>query len=456
MSNIGTSERPLRLAIIGSGPSGFYAAESLLGADISVEVDMYDSLPAPFGLVRYGVAPDHAKIKNITARYEKTAKMDGYAYFGNVRVGEDIAVEELRRFYDALIFANGAATDRRLGIPSEDLEGSYTATEFVAWYNGHPEYLDRNFDLSHDVAVVIGQGNVAMDVARVLCKTVDELKHTDIAQHALDALAKSKVREVHMVGRRGPAQAAFTPPEIKEFGDLADCDPLVSKEQLELSDASAAELEMNRDARKNYERLVEFAERDEPTKRRRFISDFYTSPVEIVGKEKMEAVVFGRNELTGEPGAQKARGTGETFLMECGVLFRSVGYRGVHMPGVPFDERSGTFPNLEGRILDGDTPVTGLYAVGWIKRGPSGVIGTNKPDAIETAKHVLSDVAALPPAAEPSRAAVQALLDGKRIRVVDYEAWRRIDTAEIARGEAVGKPREKFVRVEDMLEAAGV
>jgi len=456
VSNIGTSERPLRVAIVGSGPSGFYAAESLLGADLNVEVDMYDSLPAPFGLVRYGVAPDHAKIKNIIARYEKTAQMDGYAYFGNVRIGSDLAVEELRRFYDAVIFANGAASDRRLGIPGEDLPGSYTATEFVAWYNGHPEYLDRRFDLSHEVAAVIGQGNVAIDVARILCKTVDELKHTDIAQHALDALAQSKVREVHMVGRRGPAQAAFTPPEIKEFGNLADCDPFVSKEQLELSDASAAELEMNRDARKNYERLVGYAERGDPTKSRRFIADFYTSPIEIVGEEKMEAVVFERNALTGEPGAQKARGTGETFLMECGVFFRSVGYRGVHMPGVPFDERGGTFPNAEGRILDGEVPVPGLYAVGWIKRGPSGVIGTNKPDAIETARHVLSDVATLPRAEEPSREAVSLLLEEKRVRVVDYAAWQRIDAAEIALGETVGKPREKFVRVEDMLEAAGV
>ncbi|HKW14672.1 MAG TPA: FAD-dependent oxidoreductase, partial [Candidatus Krumholzibacteria bacterium] len=222
----------LRFAVVGSGPAGFYAAEALLAAESSPLVDVYDSLPAPFGLVRYGVAPDHPKIKNIIARYEKTAAHPGFAFFGNVTVGKDITVEEMRRFYDAIVFANGAQTDRRLGVPGEDLPGSYTATEFVAWYNGHPDYQDREFDLSHECVVVIGQGNVAVDVARILCKTVDELKDTDITARALEVLAESRVREVRMIGRRGPVQAAFTPPEMKELGEFEDCDLVVDAAEL--------------------------------------------------------------------------------------------------------------------------------------------------------------------------------------------------------------------------------
>jgi len=448
----------LRVAIVGSGPSGFYAAESLLGGEAAVEVDMYDRLPAPFGLVRYGVAPDHEKIKTIIKRYEKTAAMPGFAFFGNVRVGEDVSVDDLRAFYDAVVFACGAQTDRRLGIPGEDLPGSYTATEFVAWYNGHPEYRDRAFDLSHDVAVVIGQGNVAMDVARILCKTIDELKTTDIAQVALDVLAESRVREVHMIGRRGPVQAAFTPPEIKEFGELADCDPVVDAGFLTLNDASRAELEELkwRDAQKNYETLKSYAGRGAPTRSRRFVVQFYRSPVALSGDGRLERVTFEKNRLEGEPGRQRSVGTGETYETGCGVLFRSVGYRGVPIAGVPFDDKRGVFPNAEGRIVSGGEVVRGLYAVGWIKRGPSGIIGTNKPDSFETAKNLVADIGELAPCAHPRRDDVTAFLRGKQIRFVGYPDWQRIDAAEVERGRAVGKPREKFVTVEEMLDAAGL
>jgi ferredoxin--NADP+ reductase len=453
---LGSESRPLRVAVIGSGPSGFYAAESLLGSEHTVLVDMYDRLPAPFGLVRYGVAPDHGKIKNIIKRYQKTASDPGFAFFGNVRVGEDVTVDELRRFYDAVVFACGAQTDRRLGIPGEDLPGSYTATEFVAWYNGHPEYRDRTFDLSHEVAVVIGQGNVAIDVARILCKTVDELKTTDIAQYALDALAESKVRRVHMIGRRGPVQAAFTPPELKEFGALEACDPEVDPRALELNDASRAELEELkwRDSQKNYDMLTEYAAREDTGKPRRFVIEFYRSPVELIGRDHLERVVFEKNRLEGEPGRQKARGTGERYEMDCGLFFRSVGYRGVPIDGVPFDEKSGTFPNEEGRItVDGDV-VPGMYAVGWIKRGPSGIIGTNKPDSFETAKHLIADLPSLSPCESPGRDTVLEFLAGRGVKVVDYPAWTRIDAAEVKRGEAVGKPREKFITIEEMIAAA--
>ena len=447
--------RPLRVAIVGSGPGGFYAAESLLAAG-GAEVDMIEALPAPFGLVRYGVAPDHPKIKTIIARYEKTAEHPSFAFLGNTEVGRDISAAELRRFYDAVIFACGAQTDRRLGIPGEDLPGSHTATEFVAWYNGHPGYQDRVFDLSCDCAVVIGQGNVAVDVARILAKTVDELAHTDITARALEVLAESKVREIRMVGRRGPVQAAFSPVELKELGELGDCDVLVDPADLVLNDASRAEIEVLkwRDARKNLDLLTGFASRTPGGRARRLFIEFFRSPKEIRGVGGAQEIVMERNALSGEAGAQRAAGTGRVESVACGAVFRSVGYRGVPIDGVPFDEKAGIMPNVEGRVVHGGTPVPGLYAVGWIKRGPSGVIGTNKPDAMETVKHVLSDAPSLPLCAEPARDAMLEFLAARGVRVVSYPQWRVIDVAEVARGAAAGKPREKFVDIDEMLSAA--
>ena len=444
---------PLRVAVVGSGPAGFYAAEALLAVESPILVDVIDALPAPFGLVRYGVAPDHPKIKNIIARYEKTAAHPNFAFLGNVEVGKDISMEEMRRFYDAIVFANGAQTDRRLGVPGEDLPGSYTATEFVAWYNGHPDYQDREFDLSHECAVVIGQGNVAVDVARVLCKTVDELKDTDITARALDVLAESRIREVRMIGRRGPVQAAFTPPEMKELGELGDCDLIVDPAELELNDASRAELEVLkwREAQKNYELLREAAGREPAGKSRRLLIQFYRGPKELVGDARLDGVILEHNQLTGEPGAQKASGTGVTELVPCGVLFRSVGYRGVALPGVPFDEKAAVIPNVAGRVMENGVQAPGLYATGWIKRGPSGIIGTNKPDAFETVKSLIADLPSLARCAEPSRDTLLAFLKARGTRVVSYEDWRQIDAAEVERGRAAGKPREKFVRVDEML-----
>ena len=300
-ANLGTFERPLRVCIVGSGPSGFYATEELLSGKVAVKVDMFDRLPAPFGLVRYGVAPDHPKIKNVIKVYEKTAANPQFSFFGNVEVGRTIGIKELQMFYDAIIFACGAQTDRTLGIPGENLSGSYTATEFVAWYNGHPDYRNRKFDLSHEVAVVVGQGNVAMDVSRILCKTVDELKNTDIAQYALEALAQSKIKEVHLIGRRGPVQAAFTPPEIKEFGELHDCDPIVNPPDINLNSESHSEIEnpQNITAKKNFEILREFSMRPFPHKGRKFIIHFFKSPKELKGNGRVEQLVLERNTLSG-------------------------------------------------------------------------------------------------------------------------------------------------------------
>lgn len=456
-AKLGTESRPLRIAIVGSGPSGFYAAEALAKSDKNVTVDFFDRLPAPFGLVRYGVAPDHAKIKNVIKVYEKTAERENVGFFLNVTVGKDISVPELKKYYDAVLFTCGAETDRKLGIPGEDLSGSHTATEFVAWYNGRPEYRDRKFDLAGKVAVIIGQGNVAMDVSRILAKSVDELKETDIAQHALLALMKSNIEEIHLIGRRGPAQAAFTPVEIREFGELAGCDPVVDPSDLNIGETSQKELDDpgNAPKKKNFDILKGFAANGAGTKPKKFICHFLKSPVELKGAGKVEKVILEKNVLTGEAGNQKAKGTGVKEELKCDILFRSVGYRGIPIEGVPFDTNKGVFENEAGRITDKGSVVTGLYCAGWIKRGPSGVIGTNKPDSEETVRKILEDAGSLAPCAVPSSEELYKFLKGKGVKVVRFADWKKIDAAEIANGQKNGKPREKFVKVEDMLAVLG-
>jgi ferredoxin/flavodoxin---NADP+ reductase len=449
----GSPDSPLRVAIIGSGPSGFYAADALLKADAPVQVDMFDRLPTPFGLVRGGVAPDHAKIKKVIRVYERIAAHDAFLFLGNVEIGRHLSVDELRRFYDAVIFACGAETDRKLNIPGEDLPGSHTATEFVGWYNGHPDFRDRTFDLSQEVVAVIGQGNVAIDVARILAKTADELRETDIAQHALDALAASKVREIHLIGRRGPVQAKFTTNEIREFGGLPECDPVVDPADLEVDPVSREELlhPENKQSPKNLEVLEAFAARPAPSKRKRVVLQFHRSPVALQGDGRVEHIVLEHNRLEGEAFHQRAVGTGLTEEFPCGLVFRSVGYHGVPIPGVPFDEMRGVFPNTHGRILDGGEPMLALYAVGWIKRGPSGIIGNNKPDSKETVHALLDDAPQLSRCEVPDTGAIRELIASRGVRVVSFKDWRAIDAAEVARGEAAGKPREKFTRVDEML-----
>lgn len=453
MTQLGSAERPLRVAIVGSGPSGFYAADPLLKSESPVcTVDMFDRLPTPYGLVRGGVAPDHPKIRTVTRVYEKIADHERFRFFGNVKIGRDLSVDELKRHYDAILFSCGAETDRRLGIPGEDLPGSYTATSFVAWYNAHPDARDLQFDLSQEAAVVIGVGNVAMDVARTLAKTVDELKTTDIAQHALDALAESKIKDIYIIGRRGAAQAAYTTPELKEMGELEACDPVVGAQEIALDALSQQELS-DRNVQRNIEILTAYNQRAAGSKPRRIHFRFLLSPTEIKGNGRVESIVLEKNRLEGEPFSLKARGTGELEEIPAGLVFRSIGYKGIPMPGVPFDEKRGVFPNTLGRILDGDAPAPGLYCAGWIKRGPSGIIGTNKPDSVETVEQLLADREKLTPCAEPSSDAVEALLKSRGVRIVDTAGWRKIDAAEIAAGQAVGKPRERFTRIEEMLAA---
>lgn len=454
MSDLGTARNPARAAIVGSGPSGFYAAEALLASERTFLVDLFERLPSPFGLVRSGVAPDHPKLKEPVRVYQKIAESPQLRFLGNVMVGRDITVEELKACYHVVIFACGAETDRKLGIPGEHLAGSHAATEFVGWYNGHPEYRDRVFDLSHETAVVIGQGNVAVDICRMLCKTADELRRTDIAGHALEVLAQSRIRDVYMIGRRGPAQAKFTHQELRELGNLAECDPIVDPRDLELNAASREELadRRNRANLKGYEVLQAFASRPPPTRHRRCHIQFLKSPRELKGEGRLERVVLARNCLEGEPSRQVARETGAVEELVCGVLFRSVGYRGIAIPGVPFDDDRGVIPNRDGRVVNGENAVPGLYVTGWIKRGPTGIIGTNREDSVATVNSLLADLPKIDAGAKPGADGLKGLLERRGIRAVSYSDWCKIDAAEVRRGEAAGKPREKFTRVEEMLD----
>ncbi|GAB4527406.1 MAG: FAD-dependent oxidoreductase [Anaerolineae bacterium] len=462
MVNPGTVSEPLRVAIIGSGPAGFYAAERLQKEKrLVVEIDMFERLPTPFGLVRGGVAPDHQKIKSVTSLYDRIARKPGFRFYGNVEFGTDITHEDLLRFYHAIIYAVGAQSDRRLGIPGEDLPGSHSATEFVAWYNGHPDFRDREFDLSQESVAVIGVGNVALDVARVLLRTPEELARTDIADYALEALSNSNVRRVYVLGRRGPAQAAFTNAEIKELGEMEGAECIVDPEDLELDPLSKAYLESGADpvAVKNIQVLSVYARQPAGQKPRQLILRFLVSPVEILGTDRVEAIKVVRNELyAAEDGTLRPRPTGQYEEIPVGLVFRSVGYRGVPLPGVPFYDRWGVIPNDRGRVLtkhETGSQVIGEYVVGWIKRGPSGVIGTNRPDAIETVELLLEDLRAgrllTPP--EPSREAMEELLEERGIRYVTYEDWLVIDELERRAGKELGRPRLKFCSVEEMLEA---
>ena len=435
---------PLRVAVVGSGPAGFYAAAALLASELEIEVDMIERLPTPWGLVRLGVAPDHPNIKAVSRAFERTAAQPGFRFFGNVEVCKDVSHAELAALYDAVVYSVGAQTDRQLGIPGEDLPGSWAATEFVAWYNGHPDFQDLSFDLSGERAVVIGNGNVALDVARMLALTPEELAPTDTTDAAIEAIVGSGIREILVVGRRGPVQAAWTPVEVGELGELAGADVIVDPAELELDEGSAAELEAAPPTvRRNIEHLRDYAAREPSGKPRAIRLRFLSSPVAIHGDGKVEAIELVRNELVDG----RAVPTEERETIPCGIVFRSVGYQGVALPGLPFDERSATIPNEGGRVEPG------LYAAGWIKRGPSGVIGTNKKDASETVALLLDDARAglLPTRGEGT---LEELLDERGVEAILYAGWEAIDTAERNAGEPLGRPRVKLASWDDLLTAA--
>jgi len=448
----GTLERPLRVAIIGSGPSGFYAADSLFKSSLPVTVDMFEQLPTPFGLARSGVAPDHEKIREITKYFHKIASKEHFAFFGNVALGYRVSVQVLKRYYDAIIFACGTTVGKNMGIPGEDLPGCHTAATFVGWYNGHPAHAEFPFDLSHETAVVIGVGNVALDVARILTKTVDELKHTDISRQALDALATSKIKEVHVIGRRGPVQAKFKENEIKELGRLRNCACIIDPHELEINAASEKELE-EPGARRILSILHEMAQQPLDTnKQRRIHLRFLMSPIRIEGTSRVESILLEKNILTGEAFKQKAKGTGEIVEIPCGLVFSSIGYRANPIPGVPFNHRLGIIANQEGRVTEDNEVVPGLYTVGWIKRGPSGLIGANKPCSAETVQKLLEDLPSLPPCEVPSTDEMKNMLARRGVRFVSYEDWLKIDALEQERGKLAGKPRERFTRISEMMD----
>jgi ferredoxin/flavodoxin---NADP+ reductase len=464
MESLGTADQPLRVAIVGSGPSGFYAAGQLLKCkshpDLNVQVDVYDRLPTPWGLVRGGVAPDHPNIKAVSRVYEKTAEHPEFRFYGNVEYGRDLTHADLHARYHAVIYAVGAQTDRRLGIPGEDLPGSWAATEFVAWYNGHPDYRELEFDLSCERAVVIGNGNVAADVARMLALTREELAATDVADHALDVLADSGIKEIVVLGRRGPAQAAFTNPELLELGEMTDADVFVDPRDAELDELSRGWLASDQagaTARKNVDILGGYAGREPEGKRRRIVLRFLVSPVALLGESHVEGIRICRNELRDEGTGLRACTTETIEEIPCGIVFRSIGYRGIPLEGLPFDEAAGTIPHDGGRILDEQgAPLRGDYVVGWIKRGPTGIIGTNKRDSQETVDTLLADLDAglLNEPADPSREALEELLSERAPEHVTYEGWAAIDSAEKAAGEPHGRPRVKLTTTEELLDAA--
>ncbi|MEY4233879.1 MAG: hypothetical protein RL635_846 [Chloroflexota bacterium] len=456
---------PLRVAVVGSGPAGFYAAEHLLKQPgLHVVLDMYEMLPMPFGLVRYGVAPDHQKIKSVTKAFESVASRPNFRLLGNVEVGRHITTQELQNYYHQIVFTVGAQSDRRLGIPGEDLIGSHPATHFVAWYNGHPLFRDYQFDLTQECVAIVGVGNVAIDVARILCRTRAELARTDIADYALAALSASKVREVYLLGRRGPAQAAFSNPEIKELGEMEGADPIVLPAEAALDELSTQELLTTPDktARRKVELLQAYATRVPTGKSRRLNLRFLVSPVELLGNAagQVAGLRIVRNVLQqSAAGALQPVATDAFETLPAGLVFRSVGYRGIPLAGVPFADRAGVILNSLGRILDPQTqvPVAGHYTAGWIKRGPSGVIGTNKPDAVETVVCMLADREAgvLLQPAHPQIDAVDALLQERQPQLVTYADWQQLDQKEQILGAASGRPRVKFTSMPEVVAALG-
>ncbi len=451
----------VRVAIVGAGPAGFYAAGQLLSKrahpDLDAQVDIIDRLPTPWGLVRAGVAPDHPNIKAVSRVFEKTARSERFRFFGNVEVGRDVSVDALAARYHAVIYAIGAETDKPLGIPGDELPGSWAATQFVAWYNGHPDFADLEFDLTGArTAVVIGNGNVALDVARMLAVTPEDLASTDTADHALAALRESAVEEIVVLGRRGPAQAAFTNPELRELGELTDADVIVDPADVEIDVHSRLAIDRQGEAteRKNVEILTDYAQREPSGKRKRVVLRFLASPVAIRGSDRVEAVEIVRNRLERDgSGVLRARSTGEHETIPCGLVFRSIGYRGVALPGLPFDDSDGVIPNEQGRVLDPDTrdPIPGAYVTGWIKRGPSGVIGTNKRDAHETVERLVVDhgEGRLP---EPAQTGDDWVPGG----AVTYAGWEAIDAAEKAAGDRSHppRPRVKLTTMDELLSAA--
>ena len=448
----------LRVAIVGAGPAAAYAADELLRR-CDVQVEMFDRLPTPWGLVRAGVAPDHPGTKTVAGMFESAFRRDTLQYYLNVEVGEHISHEELLAHHHAVLYAVGASSDRRMGVPGEELAGSHSATEFVAWYNGHPDYADRTFDLSGERAIIVGNGNVALDVARVLTVHPDELAKTDIADHALAALRNSSIREVVVLGRRGPLQAAYTSPEFLALTHLSGVDVVIDPAELKLDPASQAVLddpEVEPSLRLKYTLAEEYAAEPPTEGNKRIVFKYLASPTAVLGTDKVEAVEYAHNELVEVDGVLNARATDRTGSYDASLVLRSIGYRGEPVPDLPFDEKRAVVPNEHGRVTGPDgTPLTGVYVSGWIKRGPRGVIGSNRVDSEETVEAVIADfMSGTLEAPTGDRDALRALVQQRQPDLVDRAGWKAIDQAERGAGKEAGRPRVKFTTHTDLLQAA--
>jgi ferredoxin--NADP+ reductase len=437
----------MRVAIIGSGPAGFYAAEALLKrAGTPVDVDVFDRLPTPYGLVRGGVAPDHQKIKAVVRVFASTAARPTFRFLGNVQLGRDVSVEELRRHYHQIVYATGNESDRRLGIPGEGIAGCTPAAVFVGWYNGHPDYRNARIDLSVSRVAVVGNGNVAVDVARILMRSRAELERTDIAAHALDSLRNSQVREVFVLGRRGPEQAAFSPSELKELGSMEAADPVVDP----------GELPGSADADGNMKILRSFASRQPRGDAKKLHLRFLVSPTEVLAdaEGKVAGLALEKNRLEARPdGTVAARGTGQIEVLDVDLVVPAIGFAADRIAGVPFDEKARIIANEDGRVVDPAlrTVIPDEYVVGWARSGPQGLIGEHKRASAQVVEHMMADGAGLEARALPRRDAIDALLRERGVQLVSFDDWKRLDDVEVARGERRGAPRDKIVDVEAML-----
>ncbi|MBI5439300.1 MAG: FAD-dependent oxidoreductase [Nitrosomonadales bacterium] len=444
----------MRIAIIGSGPAGFYAAEALLRrTDTVVHVDMFDRLPTPYGLVRGGVAPDHQSIKAVIRVYEKTAARPTFRFLGNVCLGSDVTVEELRRHYHQIVYAVGNEDDRRLGIPCEGIARCTPATVFIGWYNGHPDYRHAKIDLSVSRVAVVGNGNVAIDAARMLLRTPAELEKTDVAAHALEALRHSRVREVYILGRRGPEQASFTPVELKEFGEMEDVDPIVAPE--ELAGCVIPET-ANTQQEKNLKILQSFAVRQHGGKAKKLHLRFLVSPTEIIADAdgKVAGLVLEKNRLEVQPdGTVGARGTGETEILDVEMVLPAIGFAAKRIAGIPYDEKANVIANEDGRVVNpvSRSVIANEYVVGWARTGPQGLIGSHKGASAHVVEHMIADGAGLEARELPEREAIDTLLRQRGVQIVSFNDWKRLDDVEVARGVRRGAPRDKIVDVETML-----
>jgi ferredoxin/flavodoxin---NADP+ reductase len=438
----------LNIAVVGAGPAGIYAADVLAKSDQEVRVDLFERMPAPYGLIRYGVAPDHPRIKGIVNALQKVLDRPGVRLFGNVEYGVDLKLDDLRQFYDAVVFSTGADTDRPLPIPGIDKRGSHGAADFVSWYDGHPD-APRTWPLDASQVAVLGVGNVALDVARVLAKTADELLTTEIPDNVHAGLAASRVTDVHVFGRRGPAQARFTPLELRELDHSPNVEVIVHPEGIDFDAASMAEIHRNKQVEMVVKTLQEWAIRDPGTRPRRLHLHFLQAPVAVLGDDAVTGLRTERTELCGDG---SVRGTGEFTDWPVQAVYRAVGYLSTPLPELPFDHSTGTVPHAAGRVLDLDSRVVpGVYVTGWVKRGPVGLIGHTKGDALETVTNLLADAPSLPPAPHRDPAAVVAFLEQRAVPFTTVEGWRRLDAHEIALGAERGRERIKVVDRETMI-----